>query len=507
MMNTVDRRTFLKLLSMAGGLSLVDRTAVAGGQRQSSGKKVIVLGGGLAGLAAAFTLTSQNYDVIVLEAQERPGGRVQTVRDPFVGGGYAEAGAVRIPNNHRWTMKYVKMLGLESKLAAYEHEQGLALWYLQGKRFTTPKGEWPLDGLTDKERPNPFAMLAEYWGAGIAAMGDPSRNGFPTKSALALDPLTLEEYFKKNGASDTWVRLVTAAEGDGRRLNALAVTAEEALPNDGKWALTYGLVGGNDQLPKALAAKLGDRVRYKTAVLRLAQDGRGVAVTVRDATGQHQLRADHCVCALPFPLLRDIEIAPAFSAKKMEAIAKYQLAPAARAYFQTKTQFWRSDPLGRLGGLKLGGTDTPAERVWNTSALQPDKQRGMLHAYMIDRQAEAYRALPEGDRIGTMQQTIARFLPDLPRQVEATWSKVWHEDPWQKGGFAFIQPGEFEWIWPAARRPEGRVHFAGEHTSLWFGWQNGALESGERAAQEILETDATADHATCVGGEASAAQG
>jgi monoamine oxidase len=493
-MHTVDRRTFLKLLSLAGGLPLVERARVFGAQRPGAGKKVVVLGGGLAGLAAAFTLTSQGYDVIVLEAQDRPGGRVQTVRDPFVGGGYAEAGAVRIPNNHRWTMKYVKMLGLESKLAAYEHEQGLALWYLQGKRFTTPKGPWPLEGLTDQERPNPFAMLHRYWSAGIAAMGDPSRHGFPTKEALTLDAFTLEEYFKKNGASDTWVRLVAAAEGDGRRLNALAVTAAESVPNEGKWALTYGLVGGNDQLPKALAARLGDRVRYKTAVLRLAQDGRGVAVTVRDASGQHEVRADHCVCALPFPLLREIAIAPAFSERKMAAIAKYQLTPAARTYFQTKTQFWKADPLGRLGGLKLAGTDTAAERVWNTSALQPDTQRGMLHAYMIDRQAEAYRALPEHARISTMQETIARFLPELPRHVAATWSKVWHEDRWQKGAFAFMRPGEFEWIWPAARRAEGRVHFAGEHTSLWFGWQNGALESGERAAQEIADADTTSLH-------------
>lgn len=490
-MHTVDRRTFLKLLSLAGGLPLVDRAAASAAQRPGAGKKVIVLGGGLAGLSAALTLTSQGYDVLVLEAQARPGGRVHTVREPFVAGGYAEAGAVRIPNHHHWTMKYVRLLGLESKLAAYEHEPGLALWYLQGKRFTTPKGAWPLDGLTDQERPNPFALLDRYWGAGLAAMGDPSRHGFPTNEALALDGLTLEAYFKKNGASDSWVRLVAASEGDGRRLNALAVTAAEAVPNDGKWALTYGLVGGNDQLPQALAARLGDRVRYKTAVVRLAQDHRGVAITVRDATGHHQLRADHCVCTLPFPLLREIVVTPAFSDTKMAAIAKYQLTPSARTYFQTKTQFWKNDPLGRLGGLKLAGTDTSAERVWNTSALQPDRQRGMLHAYMIDRQAEAYRALPESERVSTMQQTIARFLPELPRHVEATWSKVWHEDRWHKGAFAFMQPGEFEWMWPAARRAEGRVHFAGEHTSIWFGWQNGALESGERAAREIAEADAT----------------
>jgi monoamine oxidase len=485
MNSRVDRRTFLKLLSLASGAAIVEARGNA------AGKKVVILGGGLAGLAAAHNLMAQGYDVTVLEAQERPGGRVQTVREPFTSGGYAEAGAIRIPNNHRWTMKYIKAMGLESKLTAYDFDEGAHLWYLQGKRFTTPKGEWPIDGLTAQERANPFAMISAYWGPGIAAVGDPTHNGFPTKAALALDRQTLQQFFMKNGASETWTRLVAASEGDGRRLNALAVTAGEAAPNEGKWVRTYGLAGGNDQLPKAMAARLGTRVRYNTVVLRLSQDGRGVRVTVRDGSGQHQLEADHCICTLPFPLLRDIEITPAFSSQKMDAIAKYQLAPAARAYFQTKTQFWRNDPLGRLGGLKLVGTDTSAERVWNTSFLQPDKRRGLLHAYMIDGQATAYAALPAGDRIATTQKVISTFLPDLPRQVEATYSKVWHEDPWQKGGFAFMQPNQFEWIWPAARRPEGRVHFAGEHTSLWFGWQNGALESAERAVQEIVDANST----------------
>lgn len=486
-MNTrVDRRTFVKLLSLASSVAVVQARGT------STDKKVVVLGGGLAGLAAALDLTSRGYDVIVLEGQERAGGRVQTVREPFLNGGYAEAGAVRIPNNHRWTMKYIKAMGLESKLAAYDHEAGKALWYLQGKRFTTPTGSWPLDGLSAEEKPNPFAMIERYWGAGISAVGDPARPGFPTKDALALDALTLEQLFKKNGASEAWTRVVCAAEGDGRQLNALAVTMGEAVPNDGKWALTYGLVGGNDQLPKAMAAKLGERVRYNTRVLRLAHDSRGVVVTVRDGSGhQQQLRADHCVCTLPFSVLRDVEIAPAFSTPKMEAIRRYPYAAVGRAYFQTKSQFWRTDPLGQLGGLKLVGTDTPAERIWNTSFLQPDKQKGMLHAYMIDGQASAFAALPAQERIPAIQKTIAQFLPDLPRNVDATYTKVWHEDPWQKGAFAFLGPHGIESIWLPSRKPEGRVHFAGEHTSVWFGWQNGALESGERAAQEIVETEST----------------
>ena len=81
---------------------------------------------------------------------------------------------------------------------------------------------------------------------------------------------------------------------------------------------------------------------------------------------------------------------------------------------------------------------------------------------------------------------VSEFLPQLPSEVAASYVKVWSEDPWQLGAFAWPKPGEFHRIWPAARQAEGRVHFGGEHTSVWIGFQNGALESGERCANEII---------------------
>jgi monoamine oxidase len=172
---------------------------------------------------------------------------------------------------------------------------------------------------------------------------------------------------------------------------------------------------------------------------------------------------------------------------KMESIQQYQLAAIGRACFQTRTRFWRNDPLGSLGGLNMIGTDTPAERIWNMSTLQPDPTMGMLQSYFLDENAIAFARIAPADRIDEWLKVIARFLPHLPGEVEATYSKVWQEDPWQKGGFAFAQPNQLKWIWTAARRPEGHVHFAGEHTSVWIGYQNGALESAERCVQEIRE--------------------
>jgi len=208
---------------------------------------------------------------------------------------------------------------------------------------------------------------------------------------------------------------------------------------------------------------------------------------VRTASGQHEIKADHCVCALPFPLLRRVEITPAFSPQKMAAIQSYELFGCARVSMQTRTRFWRNDPLGALGGLNMVGTDTAAERIWNTSVLQPDAQRGMLHSYMLGQRARNFASIPEADRLAHCLRASSEFLPQLPAEVEASYVKVWQEDPWQLGAFTWAKPNQFHWIWPAARRAEGRVHFAGEHTSVWIGYMNGALESGERCAREILD--------------------
>ena len=111
----------------------------------------------------------------------------------------------------------------------------------------------------------------------------------------------------------------------------------------------------------------------------------------------------------------------------------------------------------------------------------------MLHAYLLDNNAEALASIPYEDRANRIKAEISRFLPGLDSQVIASYVKVWREDPFAAGAFAFAQPGQLHWILPTARRPDNRLHFAGEHTSVSPGWMDGALESGERVAAEITE--------------------
>lgn len=88
-----------------------------------------------------------------------------------------------------------------------------------------------------------------------------------------------------------------------------------------------------------------------------------------------------------------------------------------------------------------------------------------------------------------MRKLFQRLLAGIRGQIVGVAHKAWHKDRWTGGGWGWTQPGELQWMFPAMRQPEGRVHFAGEHTSLWIAWMNGALESAERVVQEVLAAD------------------
>lgn len=488
----LDRRSFLQMLTAATALPFATQSVVPAATSTSpsrstpvapSGRQVVVLGAGLAGLSAAYNLMNQGYDVLVLEAQNRPGGRVETVREPFQHGGYAEMGAVRVIDTHEYTMKYIGEFGLQ--LTPYD--SGTRAFYMRDQRFLAPDegAPWPLPGLHDSEQPDPSTRFAKYLDSGFAKLGDLTDPDWPVSvpSARDLDHTTIDGYMVSQGASQTWRDWFYAQNGRIGRVNAAAGFAVEALQAG---EIISGISGGNDQLPRAMAEALGDRVKYRSEVVSLAQDDEGVTVGFEDRTGRHELRAERCVCALPFMPLRRIRIEAGFSPQKLDAIHGLEYMPAARSYAQTRTRLWEDDPLGALGGLDMIGTDTMAGRVWNTSSQQPDHTAGMLHAYMFD--TEALEFASYGDqRDRAMSRLFSRLLPGIDDQIIGTTHKAWQEDPWVGGGWGWVQPEDLHWKLPAMRQAEGRVHFAGEHTSLWIAWMNGALESGERVVAEILE--------------------
>jgi monoamine oxidase len=484
MAEAIDRRTFLRYAGAAAGAAAAVGAPNAATARGRD-NRVVILGAGLAGLAAAYNLVRNGYEVTVLEAQSRPGGRVLTARDGFRAGGHAELGAVRVPGTHAHTMKYIREFGLD----VIPYDSGTRAFFLQDRRFLAPPAgtPWPLEGFAPGEQPDPSARLPHYLLSGFDKLGDIFDPGWPGAfpSALELDATSVGGYLRAQGASETWLDWLFAQEGRIGRFNAAAAFAVESQTGD----ILGSIAGGNDRLPHAFAAALGRRIKYSSPVVRIAQDRRGVTVGYLDRGRRRELRADRCVCALPFAPLRRVAITTPFSPDKMAAIQQLRYMAAARCYFQTRTRFWRDDPLGPLGGLNLVGTDTMAGRVWNTSSQQRDPVLGMVHAYMFDTQALEFAAHGHR-RVPAMSALFSRLLPGIRGQIVGIAHKAWQEDPWAGGGWCWTQPGELRWMFPAIRRPEGRVHFAGEHTSIWISYMNGALESAERTVAEILAASA-----------------
>ncbi|MDT7689576.1 MAG: monoamine oxidase [Acidobacteriota bacterium] len=409
-MKQTTRRTFLKQGVFATAALSVParvRACVApfgesfGRGRMRAPRKVVIIGAGLAGLAAGYELTQAGHDVRLLEAQQRPGGRVFTLRT-FDGGHYADAGAARIPDNHVWTLRYVKEFGLR--------------------------------------------LLPFYPGAGLFV-----RLKHRRRSEVGWD-----EFRDAVGES------IGIDLDDGRG-----------------W---HKIEGGNDLLPRAFAERLAGKVTYGAPVLRVEQDAGGVRVTFTRDGRAETLAADYVVCAIPFAVLGRVAFAPALSEQKRKVRDQMSYEFASRAFMQTRGRFWE-----RRGGANgFAVTDLPAE-FWPSTFGQPGAH-AVLQAYVRHSTSLEWLKKAEGERIAAALALTEQVLPGVRADFERGVVKCWGEDEW--AGCAWTHPTGPQLV--GAIAPEGRIHFAGEHTSIYASWMNGALESGTRAARELEEASRSA---------------
>lgn len=480
MKRMINRRGFLGLLSVTGvSLSLpacLEEAPAALKAGSKAPKKVVVLGAGLAGLSAAYELMKKGHDVTVIEAQDHPGGRVRTLHEGFQNGQYAELGAVRIPDVHEHTLGYVEELGLELD----EYTGSNPLYYLKGNRFVHEEGNaWPLD-LTEEEQEEGLGMWSTYVAAYFEDFGDPMAGTFPKAGIVnAYESMTFTQFVKSKGASNDFMTLFVA--DNGTEVEAIGAVPWMALEiADQAWDKSYHVRGGNDLIPKKLAEILGNRILYGRKVTGITHSNSGVEVSYAHGAVSESTIADHVVCAIPFTTLRDVSVSPPFPQDKTKAIQELKLMNASRAYIQTKTRFWEEEG---ITGVKLVKTDTPIERLWDLSNVQ-EGTSGVLMVYTQNENADKLVKKPITARQGYILDHIEEFFPTIREEQIAFHEKAWSEDPWVKGAWTDLRPGQW-WMYGVMRRPEGRVHFAGEHTSMWSGWMQGAIESGKRAASEI----------------------
>ena len=242
----------------------------------------------------------------------------------------------------------------------------------------------------------------------------------------------------------------------------------------------YKIRGGNDLLPKAFAARLADRVHYAAPVVRIEQTAQGVKAVFLRAGSYYTLTGDHVICAVPFSVQKNIEVSPAFSVGKQHAIEQLPYLSASKICLQSKNRFWLSK--GQSG---FATTDLPVREVYDMTYKQPGT-RGILQAFPISLHSRRVTGMAEQERIKFALEQVELIYPGIREHFEGGVTKCWDEDEWARGASAYYKPGQFSSLLPHVARAEGRIHFAGEHTSVWIdGWMQGALESGNRVAREV----------------------
>src|SRR5262249_26702686 len=159
--------------------------------------------------------------------------------------------------------------------------------------------------------------------------------------------------------------------------------------------------------------------------------------------------------------------------------------PVTRAFLQFKTRVWE-----QAGLSGYGLSDLPIENTYSPTLTQLGKN-GILTAYTGGQRALDLAAMSESDRQRFVLAQMGNLFDGLNQPIGGA-SQIWQEEEFARGALTYFEPGQMSTLLPIAQHPEGRIHFAGEHTSAWHGWMNGALESGNRAANEVNVAESAA---------------
>lgn len=483
---TLSRRTFLGgaaatgVLLAAGCSDDGDRSAPATTRpRPDAGaaRRVVVAGAGLAGLTAALDLTEAGWEVVVLEARDRVGGRVLTLRDAFSEGLHAEGGGESIDDNHHDLLAMLDRFDLSTE-RRLEGRESTGIVYRQGRRSGLAEFVAQRDGRVLEDY-NRFDVLLARTAEGV----DPEH---PERSPQA------EELDAQSGADllaelDPVPEARFLIESDTRSyynaepadLSLLFLAQQWAVVADVPYGAeeTMRVAGGNSRLPEAMAAALGESLHLGRPLLSVSHDGAGVRVTTEGET----VDAAHLVLAVPPRPLREVPFDPGLPTAVAAMIEGLDLGPAAKVITEYERPFWRD--AGRSG---LTVADLPFGVTWDAADSYDTGGPGLLTAFITGDGAAALGGLDDEPRIAEVQRQLDEVYPegrDL-RTGEAV-TTAWSNEAFTGGGYSAYAPGQVIPYWPALREPTGRIHFAGEHTEALAGYMESAVRSGHRIATEI----------------------
>ena len=483
------------------------------------GRRVVILGAGLAGMATAYELGKLGYDCTVLEARNRSGGRVWTIRggtseteiggtpqtSRFDPGYYVNAGAARIPHHHQLTLQYCRELGVPLEIfngnneAAYLYNHQPASGLAAGGSVGQPASGRPLANrrIRVKEYHNDMRGYTTELLAKALDQGQLDQN--LTKE----DVEKLVDFLKNEGDLNTaHLYRGTNRRGYKTQPGAGATPGETVDPYDLTDLLRSGFmqpvfynvgdyiyeqqttlmqpVGGMDAIPKAFEARLAGKIQFNARVTELRKTEKGVRVVYQKDGKPAEIQAEFCVCTLPLPILKNLESDLSGAVKRAADFVPY--IKTGKIGLQFKRRFWEEDD-DIYGGISR--TNMDINQIWYPSCgfLKP---KGVLIGYYnFYGRAEAVGALSVADRLQLALTQGGHIHPQYATEFENAFSLAWHRIPYSEGGWATYDDATRRKYYPALLEPDGPIYFAGEHTTYLTAWMAGALSSARSTVEAI----------------------
>ncbi|MEO6126283.1 MAG: NAD(P)/FAD-dependent oxidoreductase [Ilumatobacteraceae bacterium] len=445
-------------------------------------RRAIVVGAGLAGLTTADLLVAGGWEVVVLEATGRVGGRTFTRSDPFAHGQHAEAGAEWVDTVHHRIHGLIDRFGLEVDDQRTTWT-AVRRWLFRSGRLLGPADMDRVDPQLGVDLDRFEDRIAEI-SAGIGLASHPELH----PEAARYDALSVADLIEELQLG-TLARLFAQRNMEGEFASEPAEVSLLFIAQQRKVYAEcdseHGAVeaqrmagGGVSSISMALAAELPPatiRLNEPISTVEVLPHG---GVRVETAAGVHE--ADVVVLATSLHGLREVEFLPPLSGELDAAIHGLGYGTVTKTALQYPSRPWP-------GGYAT--TEGRAQRVYEpTASTAGPGGAGILMAYTGGDGGRNLAALSEPDRMAAMESSEREMYPDLPSSIGG-FSQAWSRESFFGGSYAVYRPGEITRFWRVLREQHGVIHLAGEHTATWTGYLEGAVESGELVAARLLDTD------------------
>ncbi|WP_310526288.1 FAD-dependent oxidoreductase [Nocardioides sp.] len=464
-------------------------SAAAAAPTPGASPRVVVVGAGLAGLSAAHRLRAAGITSTVVEADQRIGGRCWSSTTSFEAGQVIEHGGELIDTGHIAIRQLVKELGLRTEnLLAAEQQGTEPVYFFDGAPYTYA------------EATADIKTIWQQLHSDVSAASYPTLYNLSTERGRELDRMSITDWisaYVPGGLTSRLGQLLDVAYtieygGDSSTQSSLNMLYLIAYSGQGQLNIfgpsdeKFHVVGGNDQIATRLADRLPGQIRLGTALTALALNADGTwTVTTKSGNKTSSQVADHVILTLPFSLLRSVDLSrAAFPPLKMTAISELPMGTNSKLALQFTDRHWRT--LGFNGDTYA---DTGYQATWEVTRGQPGTQ-GILVDYTGGTVGAGFGA---GSTASYANRFLAQIEPLYPGLTNR-WNgrailDFWAAYPWTLGSYSFWKVGQYTRFSGVEKEAVGTCHFAGEHTSQDFqGYLNGAVETGYRAAAEVLAT-------------------